>query len=49
MKEAGMQVRYKKKYKITTNCNHKVPVFGNVLDRQFYLEAPNLTYEQNVT
>lgn len=29
MKEAGVWVRYKKKYKITTNSDHNKPVFKN--------------------
>ena len=29
MKEAGVAVKYRKKYKVTTNSNHKQPVFEN--------------------
>ena len=35
MREAGVQVRHRKKYKVTTNSNHKQPVFDNLLQRQF--------------
>lgn len=49
MKEAGVQVRYKKKYKVTTNSNHTLPIFDNVLDRQFDVDAPNLAYVQDIT
>ena len=35
MREAGVRARYRKKYKVTTNSNHKQPVFENVLERQF--------------
>ena len=49
MKEADIQVRYKKKYKVTTNSNHKKPVFDNVLDRQFDVGAPNQAYVQDIT
>ena len=49
MKEAGIQVRYKKKYKVTTNSNHKQPVFDNVLNRQFDVEATNQAYVQDIT
>ena len=49
MKEAGIQVRYKKKYKVTTNSNHKQPVFENVLDRQFDVATPNTAYVQDIT
>lgn len=49
MKEAGIQVRYKKKYKVTTNSNHKLPIFDNILQRQFDVAAPNLAYVQDIT
>ena len=49
MKEAGVQVRYKKKYKVTTNSQHKLPVFHNVLDRQFDVESPDVAYVQDIT
>lgn len=32
MKEAKVFVRYRKKYKVTTNSNHKQPVYENVLN-----------------
>lgn len=35
MKEASIQVRYRKKYKVTTNSAHSQPVFDNLLNRQF--------------
>ena len=31
MREAGVQVRHRKKFKVTTNSNHKQPVFENLL------------------
>lgn len=40
-KEANVQVRYRKKYKVTTNSNHRQPVFDNLLDRQFNPEKPD--------
>lgn len=49
MKEAGFQVRHRKKYKVTTNSKHKKPVFENVLDRQFNVSAPNLACVQDIT
>ena len=48
MKEAGIQVRYRKQYKVTTNSKHKKPVFENVLDRQFDVSAPNQAYVQDI-
>ncbi|MFT5691299.1 MAG: putative transposase [Oceanicoccus sp.] len=38
MREAGVQVRYRKKYKVMTNSNHKQRVFDNVLNRKFIVE-----------
>jgi len=35
MREAGFQARRRKKYKVTTNRNHKLSLFENVLGRQF--------------
>jgi transposase InsO family protein len=49
MKEAGIQVRYRKKYKVTTHSKHNKPVFENVLDRQFDVSAPNQAYVQDIT
>ena len=41
MKETGVQVKHRKKYKVTTNSNHKQPVFDNVLNRQFDVAQPD--------
>lgn len=49
MREAGVQVRYRKKYKVTTDSNHKQPVFENKLNRQFDVEAPNQVYVGDIT
>ena len=49
MREAGVQARYRKKYKVTTNSNHKQPVFGNVLEREFTVEKPDQVYVSDIT
>lgn len=49
MKEAGVQVKHRKKYKVTTNSNHKQPVFYNVLNRQFDVAQPNQVYVGDIT
>ena len=49
MTEAGVQVRYRKKYKVTTNSNHKQPLFENVLDRQFEVSQPDRAYVSDIT
>jgi putative transposase len=49
MREAGIFVRYRKKYKVTTNSNHKKPLFENVLNRQFSMAKPNQAYASDIT
>ena len=49
MKEAGIQVHYRKKYRTTTNSNHKQPVFENLLNRQFSVNHPNQVYASDIT
>jgi putative transposase len=49
MKEANIQVRYRKKYKVTTNSNHQQPVYDNLLARQFDVKRPNEAYVSDIT
>tara|TARA_Y100000588_G_scaffold323123_1_gene355537 strand:+ start:395 stop:1216 length:822 start_codon:yes stop_codon:yes gene_type:complete len=49
MKESGVMVRYRKKYKVTTNSNHKKPLFENVLNREFSPPAPDRAYASDIT
>ncbi len=49
MKEAGVMVRYRKKYKVTTNSNHKKPLYENVLNRDFSPAAPDRAYASDIT
>ena len=49
MKEAGVWVRYKKKYKATTNSNHKKPVYENELEQRFKVEKPNMAWVGDIT
>ena len=49
MKEAGVKVRHKKKYKVTTDSNHKLPVFENLLKRKFQVEGRDLAYVSDIT
>lgn len=49
MKEAGVQVRHRKKYKVTTDSNHKQPIFDNKLKRHFNVAAPNQAYVGDIT
>ena len=49
MKEAGVAVKHRKKYKVTTNSNHKQPVFDNVLNRAFGVSKPDQIYAGDIT
>lgn len=49
MREAQVFVLYRKKYKVTTNSNHKQPVFENVLNRKFTVNEPNRAYVSDIT
>jgi putative transposase len=49
MKEADVFVRYRKKYKVTTNSDHQKPVFENILNRTFTSEVPDRAYVSDIT
>ena len=49
MKEAGVWVRYKKKYKVTTNSDHNKPVYDNELKQDFNVKAPNQAWVQDIS
>lgn len=49
MREAEVRARYRKKYKVTTDNNHKQPVFENVLQRQFTAEGPDQAWVSDLT
>jgi transposase InsO family protein len=49
MKEAKVKAKQRKKYKVTTNSNHKQPVFENLLNREFEVAEPDTVYAADVT
>ena len=49
MREADVRARYRKKYKVTTDSNHKKPIFENVLERQFTAARPDQAYVSDIT
>ena len=49
MREAKVQVRHRKKYKATTNSNHKQPVFENLVKREFDIDQPDQVYAADIT
>lgn len=49
MKEANVKVKQRRKYKVTTNSNHKQPVFDNLLNRDFAVAQTDQVYAGDVT
>ena len=49
MREAGVWVRYRRRYRATTNSNHRQPVFENRLQRDFEVAEPDQVYAADVT
>lgn len=49
MKAANVQVRHRKKHKVTTDSDHQQPVFDNVLDRQFDVPEADSAYVSDIT
>ncbi|WP_425597014.1 IS3 family transposase [Shewanella algicola] len=49
MKEANVWVRYKKKYKATTNSEHNKPIYDNELTQNFDFQSANQAWVQDIT
>jgi transposase InsO family protein len=49
MKALQLKVKQKRKYKVTTDSKHRLPVAENVLDRQFSPRAPNQAWGTDIT
>jgi len=49
MKEAGVSVKRRRKYKVTTNSDHQQPVFNNVLSRDFDAQKLDQAYVSDIT
>jgi len=48
-KELGLACRQKRRFKATTNSRHDLPVAPNLLDRQFAVAKPNLTWVADIS
>jgi transposase InsO family protein len=48
-KKLGLRSRQKRKFKATTDSNHRLPVAPNLLDRQFAVTAPNRAWVTDIT
>ena len=49
MKLADVAAKQKKKFKVTTDSKHKLPVAQNLLNRQFEVEEADLFYVSDIT
>jgi len=49
MRVAGVSVTRKKKFRVTTDSNHNLPVAPNLLNRQFDVSLPNHSWVGDIT
>lgn len=49
MMTAGLACKTKKKFKVTTDSKHNLPIAPNFLDRQFTVARPNQAYVGDIT
>ena len=49
MREAGVQAKHKRKFKVTTDSKHNLPVAPNILSGRFYWQQPNQAWVSDLT
>ena len=49
MKKAGVSVKRRKKFRITTDSNHNLPVAPNLLNRNFNMDRPDTVWCSDIT
>ena len=49
MRKLGLKARTPKRYKVTTDSNHKHPIAPNLLNRQFDVDTPNRVWTTDIT
>jgi putative transposase len=49
MKRAGLVCKTKRKFKVTTDSKHNLPIASNLLARQFTVKKPNQTFVGDIT
>jgi putative transposase len=49
MRENDIRARHKRRYKVTTDSRHGMPVAGNLLERNFTPAAPNQVWTSDIT
>ena len=48
-REQGLRCRQKRKFKVTTDSRHNLPIAPNLLDRQLTVSAPNRVWVIDIT
>ena len=49
MREHGIRAKSARKYKATTDSNHRLPVAPNLLERRFIVDSPNQAWASDIT
>lgn len=49
MRENGIHARHKRRYKVTTDSKHDLPIAPNLLNRNFTPLSPNLAWTSDIT
>ena len=49
MRKDGLRAKTKRKFKVTTDSRHNLPVAPNLLNREFTPEVPNQTWASDIT
>ncbi len=49
MREEGLRVKTRRRFKATTNSKHDKPIAPNLLKRNFTVDAPNVAYVGDIT
>lgn len=49
MREAGIQAIQKRKFRVTTDSKHNLPVAENILDRNFNASSTNMSWVSDIT
>lgn len=49
MRQHNIRARHKRRYKVTTDSKHSLPVAENLLDRNFQPSAPNQAWTSDIT
>ena len=49
MRQAGLRSKIRRKYRVTTDSKHQLPVSPNLLQRNFTAQAPNQTWVSDIT